>query len=1152
MSVLNIVLFGPPRVERDGAPVHFHRGQTLALLAYLAAADRPHGRDVLATMLWPEQAEQQSHAALRRILYDLGRTIGKGWLTLEDHQVVLPARADLHVDVRHFCALQARVATHGHTPDNLCDDCLAALTEAAGLYQDDFLAGFTLKGSAQFDVWQTLTTERMRLEMAAALERLAGALAARRRYDQALPHARRWLALDPLHETSHRLLMRLYAAIGDRAALIRQYEYCAEVLAMELGVEPAPETIALYRELAPGQRVAPAAQEVGWRAAAAATQPVPPRHNLPPDVTPFIGRQAELRQVAHRLADPNCRLLTIFGPGGIGKTRLAIQAARSETAAFAHGVHFVDLTPVSSAELLSTAILHVLQAPPQAGGGLDERLLDFVRDKQMLLVLDNYEHLLTGPEPDRRDGYGLVTQLAATAPQVKLLVTSRARLNVPQEWLAPLEGLATPPSSFHGADRGGDLAVFLSGALTGAEPVDPTVAGPRPRNPGALSAATLRRYSATALFLECVRRVRPGFRPNAAEAHTIAHICRLLEGAPLAIELAAVWTRLLPLAEIARNLEQGLSLLTSSLRGVPPRQRSMMAAFDQSWWLLAPRERNLLRQLAVFRGGFTRAAAQAVAGADLASLANLADASWLRMTAAGRCVLHELTRQYCAEKLEREHLAEAGETADQVRQRHATYYQSALASLWEEFFRRRGAIPEITPDLGNLLAAWDWSLSHDDLATAWALSCGLGFLADRQGCNQEMARVFELGLARLRADHAAQRGGPVQQRGRGAFLIALLANQCERFSRIGQAENAQACLQEAEMLLADDETDDAQWAEARWFCGRMAAWTAYERGDYAASMRLFQALRAEIQTHRVQIWPYTPGVGAIWLLETYELLGFNTQALGEYEETRQLAAEGMGIAEQQGLPYCRAWVSYPLIGALLSLGQYAQAEQTAQRFVSEARAFADDLMITQATAMLGHAQLATGQHDAARTTLQQALAMAQRSGLRVIITGCLVGLGNLELKLGHPAAAQLLYEQTFVAAQPGANETWKPPAALVGLGRIALSQGRHEDALAHFRQALNAPVRSAATTAEALVYAAEALAEQGDLALPADVCSFLLRWPGAPYSVKKIAREMVDVLEGRMLPEELALASRQQRQVEDVVAQFVDHATVSIARVSSR
>ncbi|GIK73615.1 MAG: hypothetical protein BroJett021_26030 [Chloroflexota bacterium] len=1127
MSVLNIVLFGPPRVERDGAEVHFYRGQTLALLAYLAAADRPHARDALATLFWPEQDEQQAHAALRRILYDLGRTIGKGWLAFEDHHMALPAQPGLHVDVRRFSALHARVAAHGHVSNDLCDDCLAALTEAASLYQDDFLTGFTLRGSASFDAWQTLTTESLRLELGAGLEKLAGALLDRGRYDQALPHARRWLALDPLHEASHRLLMRLYAAVGDRAAVIRQYEQCNQVLAAELGVAPAPETIALYRELAPGQRSAPPKLET---AAAAQPAAAPPRPNLPPDVTPFIGRKAELRVVAQRLADPHCRLLTIFGPGGIGKTRLAIQAARCETAHYAHGVYFVDLTPVSSAELLSTAILHVLQAPPQAGGELDERLLDFVRDKQMLLVLDNYEHLLSGPEPDRRDGYSLVARLTAAAPQVKLLVTSRVRLNVPQEWLAPLEGLATPPPSPHGANRDENLALFLSGALAGAERVEPAVAGPQPNN--SVSAATLRRYSATALFLQCIRRVRPEFRPNAAEAHTIAHICRLLEGAPLAIELAAAWTRFLPLDEIARHLEQGLSLLTSSLRGAPPRQRSIIAAFDQSWRLLTSPERSLLRQLAVFRGGFTRRAAQAVAGADLADLASLADASWLRMTAGGRCVLHELIRQYCADKLEREHLAEAGETADQVRQRHAAYYQSALASLWEEFFRRRGAIPEITPDLGNLLAAWDWSLLHDDPATAWALSCGLGFLADRQGRNQEMARVFELGLARLRADHAARRGDLVVQRGRAAFLVALLANQCERFSRIGQTGDAQACLQEAETALAAAEPDDAQWAEARWFYGRMAAWMRHECGDFAGSMRLFQGLQEEIRAHRVQIWPYGEDSTTIWLTETYELMGFDALALGEYEEARRLATEGMDIAAQHSLPYCRAWVSYPLIGALLSLGQYAQAEETAQRFVSEARAFADDLMLTQATAMLGHAQLAMGRHDAARAAFQQGLAMAQRSGLRVIIVSCLVGLGNLELALGHLPEAQGRYAESCAAAPS------LLAGALVGLGRVALSQGQPCDALAYLRQALSAPVRSAALTAEALAYAAEALLRQGDLTQPVTICAFLLRWPGATYCVQQIARTLLDEIAVRLPPEEwaAALAQGEQCRLEDLVA----------------
>ncbi len=608
----------------------------------------------LAALFWPQQDEQHAHAALRRILYDLGRTVGKGWLALEYHRVALPAQPGLRVDVRRFYALSARVAAHRHAPQQLCDDCLAALAEAPGLCRDDFLAGFTLKGSAEFDTWQTFTTESLRLELAAALEKLGGALHARGQIEQALPHARRWLALDPLHEASHRLLMQLHAAAGDRAALARQYRQCVDVLAAELGVEPAPETSALYYALLHSDPAQPA--EIAARRAPpalAVEQPSPslPPVRLPADATPFIGRAAELRQVAQRLADPACHLLTVLGPGGIGKTRLAIQAARRETDRFAHGVHFVDLSSLSSATLLSTALLHALHAPQPAGVELDEYLLDFLHDKQMLLVLDNYEHLLSGPEPDRRDGYGLVSRIAATAPQLKLLVTSRARLNISQECLAPLEGLATPPLSSPPLAQQTDLTRFLTQERPAADLNAAPPTGRRRRAAGNAAMAALDSYSATALFLACVRRLRPDFQPTATDARAIAHICRLLEGMPLAIELAAAWTRVLPLAEIAHDLEQGMSLLTTRLRGAPPLQRSMVAAFDHSWRLLAPAERSILRQLSVLRGGFTREAAQAVAGASLRDLASLADASWLRLGRAGHYAIHELSRQYCADKL---------------------------------------------------------------------------------------------------------------------------------------------------------------------------------------------------------------------------------------------------------------------------------------------------------------------------------------------------------------------------------------------------------------------------------------------------------------------------------------------------------------------
>jgi len=1181
MPTLHITLFGPPRAEREGVPVKFRRHQTLALLAYLASTDRPHGRAALAALFWPELDEQESHAALRRILYDLGRTIGKGWRDLGDGHVVLPSQPGLWVDVRRFHTLVAQVTAHGHAAHALCDshgaspcdNCLAALTESAGLYRDDFLAGFSLRGAVEFDAWQTFTTESLRLELATVLEKLSASHAGRSQYDLAMRYALRWLALDLLNESSHRLLMQLHASSGDRAAAARQYEQCARVLAAELGIEPAPETTALYHELVPaklaaegasvGDRpgMAPAvAQQVASPARVSEMQSSPAPHNLPPDVTPFIGRRAALGQVAERLADPACRLLTVLGPGGIGKTRLAIQAARGETERFPHGIYFVDLAPVPSAELLSAAILRTLQVPQHAAAEADQHLLDFVKDKRMLLVLDNYEHLLTGPEPERRDGYGLITKMAAAAPQLKLLVTSRSRLNVPAECLEPLEGPETPPSApraklasspFEGEGDPG-LAPLPGGERSGegrpsvlatTEHVEPAAAERR-RWPARGTAAALGRYSATALFLECVRRLQPGFRPAADEAQAIAHICRLLEGVPLAIELAAAWTRVLPLDEITRRLEHGLDLLTTTMRGVPPRQRSMVATFDHSWRLLTPRERSILRQLSVFRGGFTLEAAAAVARASLTELANLVDASWLALAASGRYAIHELVRQYCADKLEREHpvSAEAGETGDEVRRRHAVYFQSLLASRWEQLFRRIGAIADTTSDLGNLMVAWEWSLMHDDLTTVWGLGDGLGLLADRQGSNPEIAHVLGIGIERLRAAQAAERGGQGRVRERAAVLAMVLTNQSERFSRLGRLDGTEACLKEAAAWLNEADSGDARWAEASWFYRRMVAWTKHERGDFGGSEKLFRDLLSELRAGQISVWPHSADATLLWQPEPHWGQGFNALALGDFAEARRLAEEGIALAEQLGSGLGRGFASHLLAWALINTGEYRRAEQEARRLLSTASTFGDTIMTAVALVVLGRAQFALCQYDRARTWWRRGLALARRIGLQGNVTTCLIGLGDIELALGNTIAARQLYDASLApTGRPPAAASPDVLAALIDLGRVALFEGRPAEARECLRQVLSRPGRWAATTAEAIAYTAEALLRQGELARPAELCGFILSWHGTPFHIRAAAEKLLGEIEARLPPENLAtaLARGRVRRVDEVVAQIV-------------
>jgi DNA-binding SARP family transcriptional activator len=246
MVGLEISVLGPPRVVYEGVQVAFARRKTLALLTHLAVTHQPHSRETLAALLWTELDTTRARAALRRTLIDLSQGVGKEWLITEGDRLALRQAAGLSVDVLRFRELLAKVTAHSHSAYRLCDDCLNALSEAVALYRADFLAGFSLKDAAEFDAWQTYQTETLRLELGSALEKLATGLAGGRQYTAAISHARRWLALDPLNEAAHALLLCLFAWSGDRAAVARQYGKCVRGLADELGVEPEPGTTALF------------------------------------------------------------------------------------------------------------------------------------------------------------------------------------------------------------------------------------------------------------------------------------------------------------------------------------------------------------------------------------------------------------------------------------------------------------------------------------------------------------------------------------------------------------------------------------------------------------------------------------------------------------------------------------------------------------------------------------------------------------------------------------------------------------------------------------------------------------------------------------------------------------------------------------------
>jgi predicted ATPase len=479
--------------------------------------------------------------------------------------------------------------------------------------------------------------------------------------------------------------------------------------------------------------------------------------------TPFVGRQADLAEIAGLLATPACRLLTLIGPGGSGKTRLAVRAAAQalEGGAFADGAHFVALQPLSSPDLLVSAIATSVQLSLAGARDPGEQLLGFLRGRATLLVLDNFEHLL--------DGAGVLTRILGGAPGVKLLVTSRQALSLQEEWRYPVQGLPYPPSD-------GDA--------------DPEA------------------YAAVRLFVARAERVRRDFS-LAGEGPAVARVCRLVEGLPLAIELAAAWTSVLPCAEIAAELALGLDVLATRLRDLPERHRSMQAVFDQSWARLDEGERAVLARLAVFRGGFRREAAEQVAGASRRTLSALVDQSLLRPGADGRYQLHELVRQYAEERL----WETPGEAA-RAEAAHGDYYAGFLETRLERLLGadQPAAQAEIRADLDNVRAAWRWAVGRADADALGRAAPALAALHHRSGTYQEGVAAFAAAARALEdaagpaeapgAAGAAEVAGTLPAEPGGLALVAVLGQLGRLNARLGRIDEGRELLARAMALHA--------------------------------------------------------------------------------------------------------------------------------------------------------------------------------------------------------------------------------------------------------------------------------------------------------------------------------------------------------------
>jgi predicted ATPase/DNA-binding CsgD family transcriptional regulator len=616
-----------------------------------------------------------------------------------------------------------------------------------------------------------------------------------------------------------------------------------------------------------------------------------PATNLPAEPTQFVGRRDELAEIRRHLVET--RLLTLTGPGGIGKTRLALKAAKEAANDFGDGCTFVSLTPIRSVEHIIQTIAEAVKFPIATHEDPQHQLLRYLQKRHLLLVMDNFEHLL--------DGAGIVSEILLAAPAVKILATSREKLNLQSETNLNVGGMDIPSQA-------------------GSE--DPL------------------NYDAITLFVQSASKVRPGFAPSPDELEQITNICQIVQGMPLAIELAAAWLHILNVDEIAEELEKDLDILATEVRDLPERHRSIHTVFDHSWSMLHQAEQEIFMHLSVFRGGFTREAAQQVAGASLQILAGLVNKSFLSHDPdSGRLEVHELLRQYAQERL-----GKTPEDSICAQEAHAAYYAEFMLQRWGHLRGNRQllALAEIEADIENVRAAWRYYVDQRNAAQMWKFINGLwhvywirgwnhagmelfaeaasalqGAEDDESAALRVLARAFQgyfmawLGLSEQGYELAEESVETLQQLNHPEALVyAHLSLGVNAFFLNRYTENIKAV---NKMLEIATEIDD-KWLLAYSLWG--ASMGALLKEDFAEARRL-----AELSLNLNEV------IGDVMDSSLpLIVLGHVALAGGEHEAARGYYLRCLKISQEIGFHYAIQTSSKYLGKVALSMGKITEAE----------------------------------------------------------------------------------------------------------------------------------------------------------------------------------------------------------------------------------
>lgn len=1078
MPHLTLRLFGFPGTELDGQPIVTDRRKALALLIYLAVNGLDYTRETLATLLWPDQDTSHVLAYLRRTIWEINQTFGVGWIRVERDIVGLypDARAQMWIDVSRFRTLVAQSRTRDSR-----QDIMPLLEEAVELYRDDFLAGFHLKDASLYEEWACAQVETLKRDYLLSLEMLAQTRAKRGELGKAIEAASAWIEGDPLNESAHRLLMDLFGRSGQFNAAFRQYQACARILMRELGIEPSSETKSLFERLKKEARRKTV--ETSQNLAKAAMRPTLPEAAYS---TSFFGRRNELAELEKLLHNPQARLISVLGPGGVGKTRLALEAGRIHSLVFTDGACFVPLAAVSRTEYVVSSMADALGVRFMASETISEfdQLAEFLAPRHLLLILDNLEHLQAGSRTVPK----LVEALLKAAPRLTVLVTSHERLNLEQEWALNVGGMPVP----------------------------------------LLDAGDWEQYGAVQLFIQNARKATGMLRLGEADRRAIIRICQLVGGLPLGLELAAAWVRMLSCEEIASEIERGLDFLKTPFDNVIERHQSLRATFEYSWNFLSQAEQQALMRLSVFQGGFNRETAQSVANAPLSILTELADKSLIQRDKGRRFSIQQALKPFIIEKLA-QHSNLQTETITRHSSFFAVYTDERRLAL--RGHTQRAALDELTAELDNILSGWGWAISQGGENDVQMYYEGLFRYFDLRNRFHDAEALFGSAVEQWQA-HAGSENATF------GLMLACHAWFCNRLCRITQAH--QLLLRSLELLRRLDARPQLMFANSlalyvvpmmdnmaeveriaqeslAYYQEQNDRWGMAQVLPFFHRIKTPQGLQEAIRLHNQTLEIYRESGDSAGLAATLTSLGELLHYSGDYENARRCLQSSLEIArELDDRRSIAANLDY--LGFInRQIGEFELSRRQHMESMDISRELGNALGVAGSLDNLGMTALDQRDYPEALSLFRQALPLRRESGQ----------LGSVAISLEHIATTALqLADLSLVESclqEALAILAHEPDWAIIShalnrLGDLELARGNFSSAEAHYRASLTQAREheSVSVLLDAVLCLSSLAAAQGNLIRAVEFATYVNHHVASEYTLKEQAREALEAMQPKL------------------------------------